>query len=138
LNLVLDLYGQLAGRRQYQRTRGRSSGRPFAKEPLKNRDEKRGGLAGSRLRAGDHVVPDERQRNHAALDRTCLGPSEIADAVKQPRIEIQTVEGNRCRVERLGLVRQDWRLGFDVNRLVRTLAASGMIRASAAAPALRC
>jgi len=72
----------------------------------------------------DHVLIGERQRDHAALDRAGFCPAEVPDATEQPRVEVQTIEGKRRRVERLRLVCQHRRLGLDVNRLVSTLVAS--------------
>ena len=126
LHLIFDLHRELTGRRENQRARRGLPRRTFAQKSLKNRNEKRGGLAGAGLGRCDHVVTRDRQWNHAALHRARLGPAELLDPLQQPRIEIQPIERDRRRVERLELVRNRRRLGRDVNRLVRaTVAAAG-------------
>ena len=68
LHLVFDLDRELARRRQHQRARsGGRSGGALGEEPLQDRHEERGRLAGARLGAGDHVVAGEGERDDAAL-----------------------------------------------------------------------
>ena len=61
LDLVLDLDGELARRRQHQRPRQRRVGRRLVQELLQDRDEERGGLAGARFGARDDIVAGERE-----------------------------------------------------------------------------
>ena len=111
LHLVFDLHGQLARRREHERSRARRLRTRLVEEALQDRNEERGGLAGAGLGAGDHVAAAERQRNHAALDRPGFTPAEIADARQQPHVERELVERDRCRIERRWLIGEHGRFG---------------------------
>jgi hypothetical protein len=99
LHLIFDLDGQLTGRRENQRPRRGLSDRALPQELLEDRDEKRGRLSGARLRTCDDIVAGHCERNHAALHRPRLGPSQVADAAQQPRVELKGVERERRRIE---------------------------------------
>ena len=60
LNLILDLHGELARRRQHEGASLRSA-RTFLEEQLEDRNEKRCRLSGAGLGAGDHVVAGKRE-----------------------------------------------------------------------------
>ena len=111
LDLVFDLHGELARRREHERACARRLRRRLVEEALQDRNEERGGLARAGFRARDDVAAAERQRDHAALDRPGFGPAEIANARQQPRVERELVEGDRCRIERRRLVGEHGRFG---------------------------
>ena len=115
LNLVFDLDGQLPRRRQHERPGRRRTGRKGIEKPLKDRDEKRGGLAGPRLRARDDIIAGQRQRDDATLHRARRVPSKVADTAQETRVEAEALERDRRRVERRRLVGERGRPRADVD-----------------------
>jgi hypothetical protein len=80
LHLIFDLDGKLACRRQHQRARARRLRRRLIEEALQDRNEEGRRLSSAGLGARDHVAAAERERDHAALDRSRVGPAQIANA----------------------------------------------------------
>ena len=98
VNLVLDLYGELARRREHQHAAARRGGGAVdvgprrREQPLQGRHDERGGLARSRFGARDDVAAGERQRDHRGLHRARIGEPEIPDAFQEPRVEVERGE----------------------------------------------
>ena len=87
LHLIFDLHGELARRRQHEGTRSQRLRRRFVEETLEDWDQKCSRLTCAGLCARDHVIGRDRQRNHAALDGSCLGPAEITDSAQQSLVK---------------------------------------------------
>ena len=87
LRVGVDLHRELARRRDDQRARRRRAGlrreRRVVLEPMKQRDQERGGLAGSRLRLAGDVLAVERQRQRLALDRRAVNEAGFGDSLLQ-------------------------------------------------------
>src|SRR5262249_28677469 len=65
---------------------------------LNDRHHERARLAGACLRAGDDVVPTERERNDGALNGPRFDEAQVADAFEKPRVEREAGECDRSRV----------------------------------------
>ena len=138
VNLVFDLHGELARRREdehaalrgrrFRRRRSAPSGWRRRQQPLQHRDDERGGLAGAGFGARDEVVAGERERNDRALNRPRVAEAEIADAFEQPRIEAERRERDRRRVARRR---------FERGRLARSMDATAGFSARARRPGRR-
>ncbi len=110
VDLVLDLHGELARRRQDQDAALGGIGTrpdavcygPLGQQSLQDRHDERAGLAGAGFRARDEIAAAERQRDDRALNRPRGDPPEIADAFEQARIEVERREGNRRRIAHVG------------------------------------
>jgi hypothetical protein len=102
LDLILDLHGELARWRENERPRPRL---PVAaamfrqEEALQDRGKERGRLPRTGFGAGDDVVPRQRKRDDAALNRARFRPAEISDSAQQPRVERQPLEWDGRSVE---------------------------------------
>jgi hypothetical protein len=107
LDLILDLDRELTGWREDERARSRwTIRRRLGQEPLQDGNEERGSLARAGLRARDHVIGRQRERDDAALHRAGFYPPEIANTAQQARVELQAVERDRCRVKSRRLERE--------------------------------
>ena len=88
LRVGVNLHGELASRRQDQRTRRRRTGlrreRRVVLEPMEQREQEGGGLARSRLRLAGHVLAVERKRQRLALDRRAVNEAGFGDSLLQP------------------------------------------------------
>jgi hypothetical protein len=70
VGLARDLLGQLARRREHQHARAaRRRRHARARDPLDGRDQKRERLARASLRAGEHVLAAQCDRDGGSLDR---------------------------------------------------------------------
>ena len=70
LDLIFDLHGEFSRGSQDERSSGCRAVRRGMEESLQNRDEERGGLAGTGLGARDHVAAGQRKRDDATLHRS--------------------------------------------------------------------
>ena len=106
LDVVVDLDGQLAGRRQHQHAgAGRVGRRPGGvgggrggQQPIDQRQHERRGLAGAGLGAGDDVAAAADQRQHRRLDRRGVREAAVADARDQVGVEAERLERERLGV----------------------------------------
>ena len=102
VNLVLDLHGEFARRREHEHAASRcgcggvgAAGRPAA--AWRRRGRSAASAASARRRRtvlpvpvsaqAIRSLPGERQRDDGALDRPRLLVAEVADALEQPRVE---------------------------------------------------
>ena len=106
LHVVVDLDGQLAGRRQHQHPRagrlgwraGGVGGGRRGQQPIDQRQHEGGRLAGAGFGAGDDVAAGADQRQHRRLDRRGVGEAAVADAGDQLLVEAERLEGERLGV----------------------------------------
>ena len=105
LDIVVDLHGELARRREDEDARARREGAHaprvelgltvVGEHPLEQRQDERGRLAGAGLGAGDQVAALADDGQHGRLDRRRLGEPAVAHASQQPGVEAERVEGER-------------------------------------------
>ncbi|MCI4361952.1 MAG: hypothetical protein L3J77_01990 [Thermoplasmata archaeon] len=74
-------------------------------QPLEDRQEEGGGLAGAGLGRPDEVAAEDGVGDRAALDGGRLGVAELADARPDGRVEGHVLERGRLGVALLGVVR---------------------------------
>ena len=86
VQVLEDLRGQLARGRQDQRAR--RPPRPID-QPVKDRQQKRGGLAAAGLRARQDVASGERRRNRVRLNGRGSNESELANSLEQVGMELE-------------------------------------------------
>ena len=102
IEVFVDLSGELAGRREHQdaRSRGDRVGAAVCsgEQSLHDRQEERGGLARSGLRAGDEIRSREDQRKDGTLDRRRPNEAAIGQRTVEAPIEIEGREVNRRRI----------------------------------------
>jgi hypothetical protein len=98
MDLVFDLDGELARRREHEDARKGHA--PFVQQPLQDRDDEGGGFARAGFGAANEIVASERERNHGGLNRARFCVPEIAQSFEEPRVEIQRRERNGRRVAR--------------------------------------
>ena len=87
--VLVDLGGQLPGRREDE-----DAGRPprLGDEPMKNREEERGGLAAAGHGPREHVAAVHHGRDGLLLDGRRLGEAEIAHAAQEVGMETKRFE----------------------------------------------
>src|SRR5262245_6684140 len=80
LQVIEDLRGQLARRRQHECARAAAR---LPDQIVENRQKKRGGLAAAGLRAREDVPSAERGRNGVSLNRCGANKAELFDRAEQ-------------------------------------------------------
>ena len=86
VEVLEDLRGQLAGRRQDERARGAAG---LVDQPVEDGQQERRRLAAPGHRAGEHVPPLERGRDGVGLDRCRTGEPELLDSLEEARVELE-------------------------------------------------
>jgi hypothetical protein len=86
-----DLRGELAGRGEYQRSRGAAG---LVDEAMQDGQEESRGLAAAGHRAGEDVLPGEGRRDGVGLDRGRPDEPELLDALEEVRMEFEGGEGH--------------------------------------------
>jgi hypothetical protein len=105
LNLVVDLRGELARRREDQRAGRvvrflRAGFTVFANQPGEYGQHVRRGLARTCFRAANHVAACERVRQDRALHGRGLFEASLIERVEQRRFGDELFEFQRRRIER--------------------------------------
>ena len=82
---LVHLCGELARRRQHERTRRLRLGRTTRADVklIEQRQRERGRLAGAGLRAGEKIAAFERDRNRGGLDRCGLRVAVFGERAQQ-------------------------------------------------------
>ena len=89
---VVDLLGQLARRREDQRL---GHAVRHAEEPVQDRQQEGGGLAGAGLGGGDQVAAGQDGRDGLGLDRRRLGVAHVARRLHRAGMQAQGLERHR-------------------------------------------
>jgi hypothetical protein len=84
--VLVDLGGQLAGRREHER---RGDTPPLAGEPVKNRQQEGRRLSAPGDRAGQHVTTRHCGRDRVSLDGRWRGEVQIVEGAQQGGVKVQ-------------------------------------------------
>ncbi len=93
--LLVDLHGQLAGRREDE---GAALPARAGVHALQDRKQEGGGLAGAGRRAADQIAPGEADRDGFGLDRRRTGVAHVRHRLGQRRNELELLKRRRHRV----------------------------------------
>ena len=99
-DVVVDLIGQFARRRQHQRahrvTRRRGTRVGERQQPLNDRQRETGGLAGAGLRGAHHILAQQHHGNRLCLNRRRLGVTLFGQGAQNARIQPEAFERLLC------------------------------------------